>query len=176
MMELIYIILLLSIPVYIILLRIMYKKKMYDNKKRWLIAFIPTAILTPALVCGSILLFLFIIAYSPNKKFVKEKWDTDLEKRYMFSENIIKKERLIGKTTEEVFRLLGYKEQYTIENDTVYQVVYFLGEKGGLMVINYHYLDIFIKNGKVVQVDHNADYGSKYDYLKEKIEIDSTNE
>ena len=166
-MELIYIILFSCVPMYFLCRWVMCKRQIGSPKRRWLKALIPTIIVTPIFIGGLMLLILILLAYIPNKKFTKERWDENPGKRYTISMDIIDRGILMNKTPEEVTGLLGSKNQYVIHNDSVSQITYFLGLRSSLMVTNLYYLDIVIERNKVVQVSQDKDNGTREYYLKE---------
>lgn len=67
------------------------------------------------------------------------------------SDNIIETELLIGKTKEEVIKLLGKNFYSYNENHIAFE----LGFVPRLFNIDPDVLDVFFKNGKVIKVDQH---------------------
>ena len=86
--------------------------------------------------------------YYPAADFDKQKWQKDIEKRYELTDDLIDSEMLIGKTMQQVQKLLGDDYQESGKD----RWSYYLGTKPGLFGMDPDYLDIDFKNGRVVHV------------------------
>lgn len=142
------IILILAIPVYFFNKWILKRLKLGNEKYRKYIALIPTVILSPLLYVGIIMIWIFSISYYPKTDFDKNEWNENIEERYKMSKDIIKSEMLIGKTKEEVIKLLG--DDYDTYDES--HIAYDLGFVPGLFNIDPDVLDIYFQNGKVIKV------------------------
>lgn len=149
--EVIIIILILAIPVYFFNKWILKRLKLGNEKYRKYLAIIPTVILSPLLYFGIIMIWIFSISYYPKTDFDKNEWNENIEERYKMSNDIIKSEMLIGKTKEEVIKLLG-DEYYSYDES---HIAYDLGIAPGLFNIDPNVLDIYFANGKVNKVEQH---------------------
>ena len=143
------IVLILAIPTYFIIKWAMKKLKIGNINNRKYIAIIPTLILSPIIYFGLVLIWIFSISYYPTNDFNQNEWNTNIEERYKMSEDIIKSKMLIGKTRDEVIRILGNNFSSNDEN----RISYELGNVPGLFNIDPDYLDIKLENGIVVSVN-----------------------
>jgi len=96
-------------------------------------------------------LWLFSASYYLSHDFDKQEWVTNVKERYKMSENIIETKILIGKTKEEITKLLGQDFYSYNENPIAYE----LGFVPGLSNIDPDVLDIYFENGKVTKVEQN---------------------
>ena len=149
--EVPFIILIISVPLYF-LTRWMFKKwNIGSEKNRKYIAIIPSILISPIIYVGIIVIWIFSISYYPTKPFDKTEWKDNVEERYKMSSDIIESEMLIGLTKEEVIEILG--DEYYSYNDNL--IHYGLGFVPGLLNIDPDALDIYFENGKVVRVDQH---------------------
>ena len=100
-------ILILAIPVYFLTKWILMKLKLGSEKNRKYLAIIPTIILSAFLYVGIIMIWIFSVSYYPKTDFNKQVLIDNKEDRYKMSNDIIKNEKLIGKTKEQVIEILG---------------------------------------------------------------------
>ena len=142
------IILILAVPIYFFSKWILKKLKFGSKKNRKYLSIIPTLILSPLTYIGIIMIWLFSIWYYPEKEFNKDEWETNIEERYMMSEDIIDSEILIGKSKQEVIELLG-TEYWKYGED---HISYYLGFVPGIANIDPDVLDIYFENGRVIKV------------------------
>jgi hypothetical protein len=143
------IILILAIPTYFLSKWVLKKLKFGNDKDRKYIALFPTLILSPILYFGIILLWMFSISYYPSNEFNKQEWEANHEERYKMSEDIIDSKMLIGKTKEEITRLLGQDFWAINENHIAYK----LGTLPRLFNIDPDALNIYFENEKVIKVE-----------------------
>ncbi len=143
------IVLILAIPTYFICKWLMTRLKVGNKRNRKFLAIIPTVILSPLIYVGLVMIWIFSISYYPTSDFDKNEWNSNIEERFKMSENIIESEILIGKTREEVIQMLG--NDFITNNES--EITYELGNVPGLFNIDPDYLDIKLKNGKVISVD-----------------------
>ncbi len=147
-----------SIEVYFILLilglttyffwRWLFKKFISDDKSRKVATLTATIFFTPLIYLATVMLWIMNMAYFPAADFDKQKWQTDIEKRYELTDDLIDDKVLIGKTMQQVQKLLGDDYQESGKD----RWSYYLGTKAGLFGIDPDYLDIDFKNGRVVHV------------------------
>jgi len=147
------IVLIIAIPTYFLSKNILRKKKVGNDKNRKYIAIIPAVFFSPIIYILLIESWIFVTELYPKEKFDKQKWETNVEERYMMSKNIIKSEILIGKTKDEVIELLGNDYSDYDEN----HIGYYLGFVPRMFNIDPDILDIYFEDGKVVKVSqHNS--------------------
>ncbi len=94
------------------------------------------------------MIWIFSVSYYPTNNFDKSEWNSNIEKRYKMSEDIIASKMLIGKTQEEVIQTLGANFSSNNEN----RITYELGFVPGLFNIDPDYMEIKLENGKVISV------------------------
>ena len=145
------IIFILSIPIYFLSIWILRKLKLGNDKNRKYLAIIPAVILSPMTYIGIITIWLFSIWHYPEKDFDKQIWETNIEERYMMSEDIIESDILIGKTKQEIIELLGTDYWTYGEN----HISYYLGFVPGIANIDPDVLDIYFENGIVIKVSQH---------------------
>jgi hypothetical protein len=143
------IVLILAIPTYFICKWLMTRLKVGNKKTRKFLAIIPTVILSPIIYVGLVMIWIFSISYYPTSDFDKNEWNSNVEERFIMSEDIIESEILIGKTREEVIQMLG--NDFITNNES--EITYELGHVPGLFNIDPDYLDIKLENGKVISVN-----------------------
>ena len=142
------IVLILAIPTYFICKWLMTRLKVGNKKTRKFLAIIPTVILSPIIYVGLVMIWIFSISYYPTSDFDKDEWNSNVEERFIMSEDIIESEILIDKTREEVIEILG--NNFITNNES--KITYELGHVPGLFNIDPDYLDIKLENGKVISV------------------------
>jgi hypothetical protein len=148
MVKIIIGIIILLIPVYFLFLFVFNKKNIGPKKYRKYITIIPTVIISPILYVMIITLWIFSISYYPKEKFDTIKWHENTEERYKMSAYIIENKILIGKTKEEIIKLLG-NDYHKREKDSI---GYYLGFVPGLFSIDPDVLIIYFENGIVIKV------------------------
>ena len=152
----------LSIEVYFILLVIaiptflfwkwLLKKYIIVVKTRIIAIWSATFILTPIIYVGLILLFMFVLTYTPNINFNQSQWMTDKEGRFEMASDIINSKMLIGKDTSQVKQILG---EPTWSDDTTKVWTYDMGFGGSAFSSLFHNLNLQLDNkGKVISVEH----------------------
>ena len=86
------------------------------------------AILSVPVIC--ILLVVLIIkasTYYPDRKFTRKEWMVNPDERYTLTKKLISSKMLIGKTREEVLRILGEGAQnYESDSTTLYYSIGFI--------------------------------------------------
>lgn len=145
------ILILIALPIYFLIKQLFKKFKIGSENNRWLISFISILVISPIIYFLGILIWMFSVSYYPNNDFDKEEWISNKEKRFKMSEDLIKSEKLIGKTKQEIVQLLG--EDYYSYNEN--HIAYDLGFVPGLFNIDPDILDIYFENGKVIKVDQH---------------------
>ena len=125
--------------------------KLGNEKNRKFISSILAIIFSPLICVGLIIVLLFIESYHPKEEFSKEKWDNNIEKRYVMSKDIMKNKILIGKTKDEVIELLG--DGFREHNEK--HISYYLGYLPG-MSLDPDILEIFFENDRVVKVSQRS--------------------
>ncbi len=120
-------------------------RKIKDKGIRLLTIGVATFALTPLIYVGLIVAWVVYVSYYPERDFDKEKWKTDIEKRYELTDDLIDSGRLIGKTKEEVKELLG-QEDLSFDGS---RWTYYIGFKPSLFGIDPDVLEIEFKDGKV---------------------------
>ncbi len=137
----------LSIPVFYLIKWILSKFKLGKEKNRKYIAILPTIVLSPFLYLAILFVILYAYAYYPKEEFNRKEWISNPQERYEMTENIIESNMLIGKSKDEVIKLLG--GDYSISNDSIY---YEIGMLPGLFRLEPDILDIYFENNIVVRV------------------------
>ena len=147
--EVLIIILLLTIPTYIFSNWVVKKNNIEDKRNRRIYSAIATIIISPIIYVFLVFSFFMYISYYPSKDFDKSEWNTNIETRYEYSEDIIESKILIGKTKEQVIELLGVN-YLSSSNDN--QIEYELGYVPGLFNIDPDFLQIKLQDNKVIEV------------------------
>lgn len=143
------IILILAVPTYFICLWVLKKLNAGTKENRKWLALIPNMILSPIIYVGLIMIWVFSISYYPTNDFDQADWNSNVGERYKMSEDIIERKMLIGKTREEVIKILG--TDFSSNNES--RMTYELGHVPGLFNIDPDYLEIKLENGIVVSVN-----------------------
>ncbi|MCL2346660.1 MAG: hypothetical protein FWC50_00215 [Planctomycetaceae bacterium] len=142
--------LIIATPIYFLSKFFLKKANLGNDKNRKYIAVLSTVIISPIINFLLVLSFIFYMTYYPTEPFDQQKWETNIEKRYTMSEDVIKSKMLIGKTKEEVVKLLG--KECTNCDDEGEHISYHLGLVPGIANIDPDILEIYFENGKVVKV------------------------
>ena len=136
----------LAIPTFF-LCRFIFRKFIKDRQSRLALTWGSTAILTPLLYIGLIIIWVSVVTYYPEGEFDREKWRSDQEKRYEMTDDLVTSKTLIGKTKSEIIELLG-QEDNMIESD---KWVYYVGFRPSMFGIDPDILEIEFKDGKVTK-------------------------
>jgi hypothetical protein len=144
-MDVIIINLILAIPTYFIC-RLIFRK-IKDKGFRQLTTWLVTLALTPVVYVGLILIWFAVASYYPERDFEKEKWRTDIEKRYEMTDDLVDNEKLIGKTKEEIIELLG-QEENNLDSSLW---TYYIGYKPSIIGIDPDVFEIEFKDDKVIK-------------------------
>ena len=145
------IILIISVPTFFLSKYIFKILNFGDDRNRKIIAIVPTIILSPLIYVGMFYLWIFSVSYYPKNDFNKHKWETNTEKRYEMSNDIIESKMLIGKGKEEITEILGQDFYSYTENHIAYE----LGFVPNLFNIDPDVLDIYFENDKVIRVEQH---------------------
>lgn len=137
--------LILAIPTYFIC-RFIFRRINHKGLRR-VTTWLTTIALTPVIYVGLILIWFAVASYYPERDFEKEKWMTDIEKRYEMADDLVDNEKLIGKTKKEIIELLGQEEN----NPEGSHWIYYIGCKPSLIGIDPDILEIEFKGDKVVK-------------------------
>ena len=148
--EVYFILLLISIPTYFFW-RWVFRKRIVDKTKRNITSLVSTIILTPVIYLGLIGILIYLISREPSSDFDKSKWLADREGRFAMGDDIVKKNILIGKDTNQVKQLLG---QPTWQDSLNTSWTYDMGMGGGGLGFLFHNLSVQFDKAKVVKVDH----------------------
>ena len=144
-MEAIVLMIVLAFPTYF-LLAWTFKKISLNNELKKILTVTGTLVLTPAIFFGLTGLLIFSTEYYSTKRFDKNKWIANEDKRYEMTQDLIASKILMGKTKEQVVALLG-------DADTTTNIVtYYVGYKPALIRIDPDMIDIEFKDNKVVAV------------------------
>ena len=149
------ILLIIATPIYFLSKFILKKRNLENKKNIEYLALIPTVIITPIIYASLIISLIFYVEYYPKEHFDKQKWDTNIEERYIMSNEIVKSEMLIGKTREEVIEILGNERTTSWSNEK--RLEYYLGCSPAMFLCTEHYLEIIFENGKVIEVLQHTD-------------------
>jgi hypothetical protein len=152
----------LSLEVYFILFSIfiptfffwkwILKKYIKVAKTRKIATWLATLVVTPFIYLGLIILFIFLMSYTPSKKFDKPQWLADKEERFQMADDIIESKMLIGKDTNQVKQILG---EPPWRDTTANKWTFDLGCGGGGFGFLFHYLDLHLdKKSVVTSVKH----------------------
>ena len=144
-MDVIIINLILAVPTYFIC-RLTFKK-IKNNGFRQLTTWLVPLALTPIVYLGLILIWFAVATYYPERTFEKDKWTTDVEKRYEMTDDLVNNKKLIGKTKKEIIELLGQEEN----NLDSLRWTYYIGYKPSIIGIDPDVLEIEFKDDIVVK-------------------------
>lgn len=120
-------------------------RKISDNGTRRLAIWIATIVLTPVVYISLIFMWVSYVSYYPERDFDKERWRADTETRYEMTDDLIENDKLIGKTKDEVKKLLGQEE---VSPDGS-RWIYYIGFSPSLFGIDPDVLEIEFKDDKV---------------------------
>ena len=149
--EVYFILIIIAIPAFYFW-RWLFKKFIKADKTRKIWTWLATIFLTPCVYVGLILLWIFSISYYPKHDFDRQKWFNEEDKRYELSGDIIYSKMLLGKTRNEVRKILGDNS----DNKNSFNVWTFgLGVRPELFNIDDSYLQIEFHNDKVVNVEQH---------------------
>ena len=149
--EVYFILLFLGVPTYFFW-RWLLKKFIPVDKTRKIATWTMTIFSTPLIYAIIVLLWIMSVSYYPSHDFDKQKWHNDIEKRYELSEDLIESKILIGKTKDEIKKLLGEDFQEWGADSWSY----YLGYRPQLFSIDPDYLDIDFKDGRVIKVSQHT--------------------
>ena len=149
--EVYFILLFIGVPTYFFW-RWLLKKFISVDITRKVMTWSATILLTPLIYLAIVMIWIISVSYYPSHDFDKQKWHDDVEKRYELSEDLIDNEVLLGKTMDEVKRLLGDDYQESARD----RWSYYLGFRPQLFCIDPDFLDIDFKNGRVVKVGQHT--------------------
>lgn len=119
-----------------------------QSRTKIFVTWIATIVSTPILYGGIILLFFQVMNYYPKRDFDKSAWLKNKDVRYEYSDDIIDSKMLIGKSKNEVRKILGDVGNAEDSNDWFYD----LGFRPELLNIDPDSMEITFKNNKVVDV------------------------
>ena len=119
--EVYFILLLLSIPIYFIFRRL-FKKRIASVGKRRIVTWLTTIIITPLIYVLIVITWFLLDSYYPNKDFNRQQWLTEKDERYEFAKNIVNSNLLIGKTKIQVIETLGDDGNDNKSNDWYYDL------------------------------------------------------
>jgi hypothetical protein len=142
--------LILGIPIFF-LWRWIFKRFFKSVPRKGLSTLLATFITTPLVYTALIILWFLSISYYPSHRFTKQKWNSNQEKRYELSEDIIKSKVLIGKNKTEIKQILGAENN--VEQSDYW--TYDLGYLPGLFNIDPYVLYIEFQNGVVAKVSQH---------------------
>ena len=137
-------------PIFLIWYLIL-KRFIKDRQTRVIRSLFATLVITPLIYVGLIFLWICWVEYYPKRDFNREKWISNKERRYEYSNDIIKSKMLIGKTKAEVKQLLGTPEN-SEERDDWYYNIGFVPE---IMNIDRSALIVEFKDGQVTMVSQH---------------------
>jgi hypothetical protein len=108
-------------------------------------------VLTSIFFTGILILVTFYENYYPSRDFNESAWRADREKRYEMTGHLIKSEILIGKTQDEVKKMLGSALYEYGKNQWIYDI----GARPGFH-LEPDFLKIHFENGKVEKVEQHG--------------------
>jgi amino acid transporter len=138
----------IAIPTFFALRWILKKVTKADTLTRNRLTWAGTIILTPIIYVGLVIISMFYMSYYPTRDFNEATWHADKEKRYEMTADLIESEMLIGKTKDEVEKILG-NDFYRYDKD---HWVYDVGFVPGLMNIDPDFLHVYFKDKRVEKV------------------------
>jgi hypothetical protein len=127
-------------------------KKVRGEDKPWkLYTWLATVATSPIVYVTIIAIWFFGVMSYPRHSFTKEKWAENIEQRFELSASLIDNEILIGKTKEEVKRILGDEDNNYFSDSWTY----YLGFVPAIANIDPDFLVVEFKNGVVVSVSQH---------------------
>jgi hypothetical protein len=118
----------IAIPTFFSLRWILKKATKADSLTRNRLTWAGTIIVTPMIYVGIVIIALFHESYYPTSDFNESTWRADKDKRYEMTADLIKSEILIGKTKDEVQKILGTTFKDTMKTTGYMTWVSFLGQ------------------------------------------------
>lgn len=106
----------------------------------------------PVIFLACLYVFLSCSTYYSKNDFDSNEWLNNPEKRYEMTTDMIESKILIGKSKEEVSRLLGSERRLEWTKDGLDCWQYHIGDKPTFMDLDPDAIDVYFKNGKVVRV------------------------
>jgi hypothetical protein len=146
-LEVFILVLLLWIPTFFLFKRLL-KNVVSVNLSRNLLASLAALVSSTLLYIALVGLWIFYLSYYPNRAFNRQKWHNKPEERYELSQDLIKRNLLIGQSKKAVTNMLGSRENSDSSNYWTYNI----GTKPGLFNIDPSSLNIEFQEGKVVKV------------------------
>jgi hypothetical protein len=149
LIKIIMAVIILLIPIYFLFMFVFNKRNIGNKKNRKYTALIQTVMISPIIYVMVMLMWIFSISYYPKERFDNIKWNENIEERYKMSKDIIEKDILIGKTKDEIIKLLG-NGYYESGGGSI---SYYLGFVPGLANIDPDVLILYFENGIVIKVE-----------------------
>lgn len=129
---------------YFILRKIRPNKNHFKNPILWIISIITS----PVIYIGLIFLWITLSTQYPHKDFNKEKWNSDIESRFEYADDLVDNNLLIGLTKTEVETMLGEPD-----SENANTLTYYIGFSPRHFIgIDPDWLEIKFENGKVINV------------------------
>lgn len=97
-------------------------------------------------------LLLAWMAHTPGRAFNQASWLADTQHRYQMADDLLKRQLLAGKDSQQVKQLLGEPDRTTFQDSTAYR--YEMGAGAGALGIEFHSLLIRFRSGRVAAVEH----------------------
>lgn len=126
------------------------KKFIKADKLRIGLTWVGTIILTPLIYAALITIFFSILFHQPTRKFDKDKWFADRERRYEMRDDIVESGILKEKNKKEIIELVGPPDLGT---DTTDVWNYDLGTSGAGLGWQFNTLLVTFDNNRVVKVE-----------------------
>ncbi len=142
-----FIVAVLTIPIFF-LWRVIFRKSKMVKLMKYTTVSVLTIITAPVLYIGIIAAMFFAGEYYPDRNFDAKGWKHRADQRYEYAKDIVNSKLLIGKSENEVIRLLG-KREYP---DTTKTWGYELGFRPEIGNIDPDVLYVEFKDGRVVEV------------------------
>lgn len=114
--------------------------------KRQLLTSVLTLLTAPIIYVGIVFLWIWSVAYYPNREFTHRAWKENPEIRYEYSHDLIKRKLLIGKTKTQVVVMLGDGKNFS--DDWYYDI----GFRPEITGIDPSHIEITFRGGKVIDV------------------------
>lgn len=103
-----------------------------------------------------IIIIIFGVRYKYQHTFSTNRWIKYPRERVKMVDDMLRKNKLVGQTKEEIVKLLGY-ETNTDYFKEVNNIVYYLGDERGFISIDSEWLVIMFDNDVVVEVKIERD-------------------
>lgn len=135
---------LIFIGFYLLFKKFSSKKKPLSSPTYWITAIFST----PIFYVGFIFLYFLISSFYETKEFDKQNWAEDTHTRYVYVDDLIDNEKLIGLTNSELINLLGepdYEDATIMTFNIGYDPKHFLN-------MDPDWLETELTNGKVTNV------------------------